>query len=101
MAIPDDDVMAVQERKSAAPYLDLIDGAQKTPDVSKWTDRCEIIRKRYRYDNSKNVKVRKYQLLWSNIQIMKPAIYAKPPCPCGAAPVRDSDQVGRQAGDAA
>ena len=83
--------------KSAAPFLDLIDAAQKTPDYTRWDDRCQIIRKRYRYDNSKNVKVRKYQLLWSNIQIMKPAIYTKPPVCVVQRRYRDGDPVGKKA----
>ena len=83
--------------KGAGPYLDQIETAMRTEGYQRWDYRCETIRKRYRYENSKNVKSRKYQLLWSNMEVLKPAVYAKPPVPVVQRRFRDNDPVGRVA----
>ena len=39
------------------------------------------------------------QILWSNMEVMKPAVMAKPPVPVVQRRYRDSDAVGREACD--
>lgn len=82
---------------SAAYYLDLIESAQNAPEVKEWTDRCKKIRKKYRYERSQTNKTRQYQILWSNMEVMKPAVMAKPPVPVVQRRFRDQDEVGRKA----
>jgi len=97
--------MAEYEEKStksgrdAAYYLDLIESAQKAPEIAEWESRCKKIRKKYRYESSQTNKTRRYQILWSNLEIMKPAILAKAPQPVVQRRYRDSDPVGREACD--
>jgi hypothetical protein len=81
----------------AAPYLEMIEQAQRTSDMQKWDERCRTIRKKYRYESSANVKTRKYQMLWSNMEVMKPAVYAKAPQPVCQRRFRDADPTGRVA----
>src|SRR3984893_9954504 len=63
--------------------------------MAKYDDRCKVIRKRYRYEGSAFVKTRKYQLLWSNVETMKSAVYAKPPKGVVSPRHRDADPAGR------
>jgi len=84
---------AAAERR-AAYYLDKIKDAQTTGDAVKWQERCKIVRDRYRYEDSRKSE-RRYQLFWSNLEILKPAVYSKPPVPVVQRRFRDSDPVGR------
>ena len=58
-------------------WLSEIDRAQKA--MKKWQSRCDQIRKRYRYESSADSKVRRYQMLWSNMETMKPSVMSKLP----------------------
>jgi hypothetical protein len=78
-------------------WLSEIERAFNGEGMSKYNDRCRIIRKRYRYEGSAFVRSRKYQLLWSNIETMKSAVYSKPPHGTVSRRYRDSDPVGRVA----
>lgn len=82
---------------SAAYYLDLIESAQNAPEMKEWSDRCKKIRKKYRYERSQTNKTRQYQILWSNMEVMKPAVMAKPPIAVVQRRYRDQDEVGRKA----
>lgn len=93
MQEPDD------KQGSAAYYLDLIESAQKAPEMKEWDERCKKIRKKYRYEKSNTTRTRQYQILWSNMEVMKPSVLAKPPQPVVQRRYRDQDQIGREACD--
>jgi hypothetical protein len=78
-------------------WLSEIERAYSGEGMSKYDDRCRVIRKRYRYEASAFVKTRKYQLLWSNIETMKSAVYSQPPHGTVSRRYRDSDPIGRVA----
>jgi len=69
----------------------------------KYRDRCKVITKRYRDEraddpNGANIDVgRRFNILWSNIETLKPATYAKPPKPQVERRWKDSDPMGRVA----
>jgi len=67
------------DRKSNQVGTWLAEIARSQKSMSVWTERCTKIRKKYRYEHSLNVKVRQYQMLWSNMETMKPSVYTKPP----------------------
>jgi hypothetical protein len=48
-----------------------------------WNDRCDNIEERYASLKrlSNKARDREYQLFWANIEVLKPAIYARPPMP--------------------
>lgn len=76
-----------------AAWFSEIDRAQK--DMDEWTKRCNAIRNRYRYEKSKNAARRRYQILWSNLETMRPAVYAKCPVPMVRDRFKTGDPVAR------
>jgi hypothetical protein len=78
---------------TVAAWLSAIDRAQK--DMSDWGKRCAKIRKRYRYESSTSTRRRQFQMLWSNQEIMRPAVYAKPPKPVVESRFKDGDPLVR------
>jgi hypothetical protein len=75
--------------------------AQYEKDSRKWIDRSKKIIKLYKDerkdDNATQVR---YNILWSNIQTLKPALYAKDPTPEVERRFKDKDPLGRVASDA-
>lgn len=67
-------------------------------DAQPWWDQCRKIERRYRdeRDSLSNTETR-FNVLWSNIQTLAPACYAKPPAPVVGRRFRDADPVGRAA----
>ena len=63
-----------------------------------WQNRAERIVKRYRddtrYQNNPNAR---FNILWSNVQTITPAIFARLPCPDVSRRFRDNDPIGRVA----
>lgn len=78
-------------------WIATIERAQKSKAMREWHRACEVIRKKYRYEDSKVAKQRKYQLLWSNTQTMQGATYVKPPKAEVQRRYRDKDDTARQA----
>ena len=71
---------AVEPRKSAA-WLNLIEESEKA--FEDWNMHCDNIDVRYANlmrlcDTARD---KQYQLFWANSEVLKPAIYAKPPIP--------------------
>jgi hypothetical protein len=99
MAQETTDMMDANGKKPASYYLDLIETAQNSPEYKEWSDRCKKIRKKYRYESSATNKTRKYQILWSNMEVMKPSVLSKPPVPVVQRRYKDKDAVGREACD--
>ena len=66
-------------KKSAQPWLDELQ--RYTREYQKWTQRGEKVIKRYRDERKDTEDDARFNVLWSNIQTLKPAIYGKPPNP--------------------
>lgn len=65
-----------------------------------WIKRGEMVEKRYRDDRSSGETKsgrRRYNALWSNVEIMRPALYGRMPVPIAERRFRDKDPVGRGA----
>ncbi len=76
-------------------YLDCI--AKYDREFKKWEDRNRKILKRYR-DEGRETRTdgaAKFNILWSNVQILVPATFARVPQPDVARRFRDQDPVGR------
>jgi len=65
----------------------------------KWLDRAKKIVKRYRKDHGENDAVRRFAMLWTNVQTIQPAIYARPPQPVVSRRFKDADPVARIASE--
>ena len=86
----------MSDKLSAQPWHDEISRYQE--EYKKWTERGEKIVKRYR-DERKDAEQAdaRFNILWSNVQTLKPAIYAKPPNPEISRRFDDKNDAGRVA----
>jgi len=72
--------------------------AQYERTYKDWENRSDRIIKRYRDDQrSRNNPNAKFNILWSNVQTITPAIFARLPRPDVSRRFRDNDPVGRVA----
>lgn len=75
--------------KSAKPWLNQITAAEKA--FADYDARCDNIEKQYA-DLARLANVgrdREFQLFWSNIQVLGPSIYSRPPVPVVAPKFKD------------
>lgn len=87
---------AADEATRLQGYLDAI--AKYDREFKKWETRVVAITKRYRDEgraNTDDTKSSKFNILWSNVQILIPATFARVPQPDVARRFRDQDKVGR------
>jgi hypothetical protein len=64
----------------------------------EWEGRADKIVKRYRDDSrSRNNTTAKFNILWSNVQTITPAVFARLPRPDVSRRFRDNDPIGRVA----
>jgi len=69
-------------------------------DREKWEGQAKKVIKRYRDERPSSEKGgRKFNLLWSNVETLKPALYAATPNPEITRKFKDSDPVGRAASE--
>lgn len=63
----------------------------------KWHERATKVVKRYRDERDGLDKAEKFNILWSNVQTLRPAAYSKKPKPEVSRRYNDADPVGRAA----
>src|SRR3990167_7476358 len=64
----------------------------------KWEKRAEKVVKRYKDERSNDQdKSKRFNILWSNTETPRPALFAKLPKPQVSRRYRDNDPIGRQA----
>ena len=89
------------DQETAERWLDRI---QKRLDDSKsWFEEAERVARRYRNEGeltnqSKDKRGRRFNVLWSNINVLKPALYSRDPKPEVERKHKDKAEVGRLAG---
>ena len=72
--------------------------AQYERTFKEWEGRADKIVKRYRDDQrSRNNPNAKFNILWSNVQTITPAVFARLPRPDVSRRFRDNDPIGRVA----
>jgi len=72
--------------------------AQYDKSFREWEARVPRIIKRYRDDSrTRNNPNARFNILWSNVQVIKPAIFARLPRPDVSRRFRDNDPIGRVA----
>jgi hypothetical protein len=86
------------KNSSTQPWLEKI--AKYEKEFKKWEGRADKIIRRYKDDgrdaNSSNSS--KFNILWSNVQTIVPAVFARLPKPDVSRRFKDNDPVGRVAG---
>lgn len=75
-------------------WLAEIDAAEKR--LEDWRARAKKVIQRYAPEKD-DLKENAFNILWSNTQVLRPAIFAQPPKPDIRRRFRDADPVGRQA----
>lgn len=84
----------MDEQLDATPWHDEI--SRYKEQFKRWTERGEEIVKRYRDERKDTTQTdARFNILWSNIQTLKPAIYARPPMPEVSRRFNDADPVAR------
>ena len=89
--------VAVQDRKRATSALkswtDEVAAYERA--FKDWESRVEKILKRYRDKRGANATSAKFNILWSNVQTLVPATFARVPKPDASRRFRDNDPIGR------
>ena len=87
----------MENSKDATKWLQVISTYDN--EFKKWEARTSKIVRRYRDDNrsQSNNDTSRFNILWSNIQTLVPAVYAKMPKAVAKRRFGDNDQVGRVA----
>ena len=77
-------------------WLGELDSAAKSFD--RWEERAIKVVRRYRDERDVvEGRQRKFNILWSNVQVLKPALYGRPAKPEVTRRFKDQDPVGRTA----
>ena len=86
-------------RRLAEFWTKQIDKVKDDNKHRHWLKRGHTIEKRYRDERNRTDQEgqRHYNALWSNVEILTPAIYGKCPTPIAARRFKDRDPVGRGA----
>lgn len=87
------------ERGESQYWLDLIENGEQV--FSHWQDISDSIDKHYATSERLNGvgRDREFQLFWSNIQVMGPSVYARPPVPVVTPKFKDRRPLYRNASE--
>jgi hypothetical protein len=104
MAIPLDELAGPEggdeSRRLAKHWLDQIATVLDNSEMKRYYKRGEQIVKRYRDERTRlgnEDGARRYGSLWSNVEILKPALYGREPMPIAERRFKDKDPVARGA----
>jgi len=96
-----DEVNVFTEPKNADTWLELIRESETA--FEEWNDACDNIDKLY--GNLERLRTtnrdRQFQMFWSNIQVLAPVIYARPPIPVVVPKFKDRRPVPQAASEMA
>lgn len=81
----------------AGPWLDRIKEYQVA--FQKWADQCKNLDKLYSRKERSDAADREYAIFWANIEVLKPAVYARPPVPVVAPRFKDNNAVALAASE--
>lgn len=86
-----------QPSSQVQDYLSCISSYER--EFKKWESRADRIIKRYRDEDrpSNKTAIARFNILWSNVQTLVPAVFSRLPQPDVSRRFRDQDQVGRVA----
>lgn len=95
----DFDQMVKDEPKSSAPWIELIIQGERA--FQNYNDRADNVDRLYADMNylANVTRDRQYNLYWSNIETLKPSLYARPPVPVVTTKFKDRRPVYRTASE--
>lgn len=84
---------------SAKPWLDLIKDSGKCFET--YQDKCDNIDKQYAELKSMGADSgdREFAIFWANLEVMKPALYARPPVPVAVPAFKNYKELPRRASE--
>jgi hypothetical protein len=90
------------EREETAPtpakaWADKIIDAERR--AQKWLDQCRNCDKLYAKVDRADAADREYSLFWANLEVLRPAVYARPPVPVVAPRFKDGNALSREASE--
>src|SRR4051812_12927340 len=97
MAYADSSTEKPSADKGTSAYLDAIDRYDRGTET--WRKQCEAINKIYLDQHRTTASARRFAMLWSNIETLKPAVYARTPIAVVSRRFKDADKIGRKAGE--
>lgn len=97
MADMDETSAAEKAERPAAYWLDRIKNYQSAFDA--WQDSCRRVDDLYTRRTRSDRADREYSIFWANIEVLKPASYARPPVPVVVPRFKDNDDVAREASE--
>lgn len=88
-----------ESRRLALHWTDQLKTVTDQAEYKRWLKRGQDIEKRYRDERNRTDEEgqRRYNALWSNVEILKPALYGKCPQPVAERRFKDKDPTGRSA----
>jgi len=83
----------------AAPWLELI--TEATKEFSTYNEKMDAIDKLYADLKalSEGASDREFQIFWANLEVLKPAIYSRPPIPVVTPRFKDRKELPREASE--
>ena len=98
-AAPEDAPKDEEQSRDAKPWCDMIEGAEKV--FVEWHKTCDNIGKDYASSaRLKSGGDREFQMLYANLEVLKPSIYARAPQPVVVQRFKDSNRaVARKTGE--
>jgi len=96
-----DEVNVFTEPKNAETWLELLRESEKAFEA--WNEACDNIDKQYANLDRLRTETRdsQFQMFWSNIQVLGPVIYARPPIPVVVPKFKDRRPVPQAASEMA
>lgn len=97
------DTSALKDGELARYYIAQIELAERDDKRQAWVTNCKKILQRYREErvnrDTTTATRRTYAMLWSNIETLSPAVYARTPVAVVSRRFKDNDPVARQASE--
>ena len=100
MAYDDDmqkDAPASAEGMSAQDWLENIKVYEE--DFEKWAKQRENLDKLFAKTDRADSADREYSIFWANLEVLKPAVYARPPVPVVVPKFKDGNPISREASE--
>lgn len=88
-------------RELAAFWMDHVIQCDDDKEFKRWLKRGSAIEKRYRDERNRTDEEgqRRYNALWTNVEILQPALYGKTPTPTCERRFKDKDPIARGAAE--
>jgi len=85
------------EKGTATAWINKIKDSRQA--FAEWNKRCDRIAERYAQAKMGKTTQREFKIFWSNIEVLKPSLYARSPVPVVVPRFKDLKELPRQASE--